>query len=239
MERLTSGPQRRACGLELTDVMLVSGYHLLLIVALSLMGCAANKGLTGARSGGAMPKRCFWPPPQSTSLWSAETDQPLHGRTLAQVGDRLAALLREQGYIEQRWFPIGADFEHGFAVSTRLEQFDSRGTTSEAERWVAGHKEAASLFWLAQATSVRLPRPAQYRVLLTAFTDLPIGPTQRAPIWGRDTIMAGPDVPETLSAADLPEGRALESGRLGVYVYVYEKHPGDDEGRLLSPNALR
>ena len=217
----------------------VSRDQLLLISALSLIGCAANKGLTGARSGGAMPKRCFWPPPRSTSLWTAETDQPLRDMTLAQVGEDLAAAFRRRGYLEQRWFPVGAGFVHGFAVTTRLEQLDGEGNTSGSGRWISWHPEAANLFWLSEATSTRLPRPGQYRVFLAAFTDLPIGPTMIAPSWGGQTVMAGPEVPETLNAGDLPGERYLKSARLGVYVYVYERSPGDDEGRLISAEAPR
>jgi hypothetical protein len=51
--------------------------------------------------------------------------------------------------------------------------------------------------------------------------------------------MAGPEIPETLSAADLPREHFLRSGRLGVYVYVYERNPGDDDGRLAENQAPR
>ena len=211
--------------------------HLLVLVAVSLAGCAGNATLTGARSGGAKPKLCFWPPPRSTSLWTAETNQPLRDMSLADVGGDLAVALRRRGYLQQHWFPIGAGFVHGFAVTTRLEQLDDDGSRPRSERWMAWQPEPANLFWLSEAMSVRLPRPGQYRVFLAAFTDLPIGATKTAPTWGPDTVMAGPEIPETLSATDLPRERYLKSGRLGVYVYVYERNLGDDDGRLAANEA--
>jgi hypothetical protein len=210
--------------------------QLLAIVAVSLIGCASNRGMPGARSGGTWPKRFFWPPPRGSSLWIGKTEQG--PRDLAQTGVDLAALLRRQGYLDQRWFPIGVEFVHGFAVSTRLEQLDSGGQVPGSERWISWHPEAVSVFWLSEVTSVRLPRPAQYRAFLVAFTDLPIGPTWVAPRWAPETLMAGPEVPETLNELDLPRGRRLESGRFGVYAYVYEKTSGREEGRLIEADAL-
>jgi len=209
---------------------------LFIAVVGSLAGCATNTSLTGARSAGAMPKRCFWPPPQSTSLWVTRT--PTRGEpSLAQVGGDLATTLRRRGYVRQRWLPVGAGFVHGFAVATRLEHFDTEDGSPELERWQPWHPEPANLFWLSGATTVRLPQPGHYRVLLFAFTDLPLGPTRVAPVWGRDTVMEGPEVPETLSAEDLPPGRHLSDARLGLYVYVYEKPAGDDSGRLVLAQA--
>jgi hypothetical protein len=153
--------------------------------------------------------------------------------SLAQVGGDLAVTLRRRGYVHQRWFPVGAGFVHGFAVATRLEHFDAEHGTPELERWLPWHPEPANLFWLSGATTVRLPQPGHYRVLLFAFTDLPLGPTRVAPIWGKDTVMEAPEVPETLSAQDLPPGRHIRSARLGLYVYVYERSAGDDIGRFV------
>lgn len=95
----------------------------LLFIAIvgSLAGCATNTSLTGARSPGAVPKRCFWPPPHSTSLWITRATPTPGAPSLAQVGGDLAVTLRRRGYVRQRWFPVGAGFVHGFAVATRLE----------------------------------------------------------------------------------------------------------------------
>ena len=203
----------------------------------ALAGCASNTSLTGARSAGAVPQRCFWPPPPSTSLWTPRTIES-RDRAMAELGSELTAALRQRGYEEQRWFPIGAEFAHGFAVTTRLERVETETATSGAQRWLAGYPEPANLFWLSGVSSVRLPQPGQYRVLLVAFTDLPLGPTRVAPSWNRDTLMAGPEVPESLTAKDVPQ-RRLESARLGAFVYVYERPPGAEDGSLTFAEAPR
>jgi hypothetical protein len=183
-----------------------------------------------------LPKHCFWPPPQSTSLWTAREER-LRELSLAQVGNDLTVALRRRGYVELRWFPVGAEFSHGFAITTRLEQLTAENAP-ESERWLSQHREAANLFWLSQAKTVSFPRPGRYRIFLLAVTDLPMGRSRVAPLWGRDTVMAGSDLPEPLSAADLPAERHLECARLGVYGYVYEKNPEDYQGRLLAAEAL-
>jgi hypothetical protein len=124
-------------------------------------------------------------------------------------------------------------FVHGFAVTTRLEHFNVADGAPEPERWLPWHPDPANLFWLAGATDVRLPQPGDYRVFLFAFTDLPLGPTRVAPIWGKDTVMEGPEVSEKLSADDIPPGRHIRSARLGLYVYGYERSGGDDIGRFV------
>jgi hypothetical protein len=226
------------CALDLDLMQQVRAAELLFIaVTCSLAGCAANTSLTGARSAGAMPKRCFWPPPRSTSLWTPQAISTPGEPSLAKVGGDLAVTLRRRGYLQQRWFPVGAGFVHGFAVATRLEHFDTEDGASELERWLPWHPEPANLFWLSGATTVRLPQPGHYRVFLFAFTDLPLGPTRVAPIWGKDTLMDGPEVPEKLSAENIPRGRHLRSARLGLYVYVYERPAGDDIGRFVLAEA--
>lgn len=204
-----------------------------------LAGCASNAALTGTRSGGLGPKRAFWPPPPSSFLWVADTGPAVHDVTLRQAGQNVATLLRRQGYLQQRWFPIGAEFVHGFAVSTKLEQVDGQTKPAATDRWISWHPEPATLFWIAEATSVRLPPGGRYRLSLVAFTDLPMGATTVAPVWGPETIMAGPEVPEMLTEGDLPRGRHVRGARVGVYTYFYESGVGGDAGRRVPDDAIQ
>jgi len=219
----------------------VLGFPPLSVVAAvcCLAGCSANASLTGARSPGARPQRCFWPPPPSTSLWVMPAGSSSGGQTMAEVGNALADALRRRGYAEQRWFPIGLAFAHGFAVTTRLEHVATEATTAERGRWVSSYAEPANLFWLSGARSVPLPRAGKFRVFLVAFTDLPLALTTTAPVWTEDTVMAGPEIPEPLTAEDVPAGRHLKAGHLGVYSYVYGRALGDDHGQFVAPHALR
>jgi len=70
-------------------------------------------------------------------------------------------------------------------------------------------------------------------VFLVAFTDLPIGETQTAPIWNEETVM---DWPNATPGSSAPHGRlpsrARAGYRVGVYEYVYEIGAADAVGTL-------
>ena len=156
----------------------------------------------------------FWPPPTATSVWLAE---PSASATLGDASGFIGEALRKAGYVDQRWFPIGAHYEHGFAVTTRLERIDEDGTPkSLVERWLPQYPEAASLRWLTGSAETYLPRPGRYRVLLVAFTDLHV-PLQGGPQrWDQGTAMEGPSLPST----ELPARRRVRAGhRVGVGGY--------------------
>ncbi|MEO6599836.1 MAG: hypothetical protein ABIQ16_08200 [Polyangiaceae bacterium] len=139
------------------------------------------------------------------------------------VASGLEVGLRAAGYTEQRWFPIGARHEHGFAVTTRLERVDDHWRVDDPERWSSLYREAANLKWLRQARTLPLPGPARYRVLLIAYTDLPIGVTSVAATWSEETMMDGPGARESFSARESGVPARLPSRyQFGIYEYEYE-----------------
>jgi hypothetical protein len=174
----------------------------------------------------------FWPPPHATSSWIAA---PSTATTLGDVASRMGDALRRAGYTDQRWFPIGAHCQHGFAVTTRLERIDDQGAPkAAAERWLAPYPEAASVRWLATAAQTYLPRPGRYRVLLIAFTDLHVLSAGQPQRWDEETAMEGPGMPAT----EVPAGRQLRAGyRVGAYVYEYEKRSADGDGAFVPGDA--
>src|SRR5581483_952445 len=106
----------------------------------------------------------FWPPPPATSSWLAEAST---SPTLGEAAQFANNALRSAGYADQRWFPIGAQYSHGFAVTTRVERIDGDGTpTTAAERWSPAYPYPATLRWLAGSAEPYLPKPGRYRVLL-------------------------------------------------------------------------
>jgi hypothetical protein len=208
----------------------------LVVLASSLAGCAANQGLAASRSVG-WSGNYFWPPPPGTWLWIGKDEVPPKVESLGAAADHLATRLRETGYSQQRWFPIGLGFVHGFAVTTKVERIDDDGMHAQTQRWTSLHTDPANLRWLSSAKTVLLPQPGRYRAFLLAVTDLPIGRTVIAPVWTDNTVMEGPGIPQDLSEADVPRALRLSSDhKLGVYVYVYERHEGEDRGELVSPN---
>lgn len=203
--------------------------------AIATAGCATRMASLGVSAAPA-PEVLFWPPPPATSSWSEEPTA-LRDSSMGEVAVRVQSALRAAGIAKMRWSPIGVGYAHGFVVTTRLERLDDDGAPMKpSERWSSAFPDAPELLWLAQAHEMRLPAAGKYRVLLFAFTDLPVvRPPHSAPRWNEDTVLFGPG----LSAAGLPYARrVLSAFRLGVFDYEYEADsPG--EGRLVSSDARR
>jgi hypothetical protein len=188
------------------------------------LGCAESLQLTEAApaSGSSLS---FWPPPRSTSIWT-DPVRPSTRLSLRESAERVQASLKHAGYTDERWFAIGTQFDHGFAVTTRLEHMNDDGT-SGAARWSSLFQEAPTLLWLDRARTMRLAAAGRYRVFLVALTDLPIGRTDRAPVWDEQTCMT-----EALAASSreaFATRMVSPSYRIGVYVYAYRSDDGDGE----------
>jgi hypothetical protein len=207
-------------------------------LAAALAGCATNAKLGAARSGAGVSPYSFWPPPPSTALWIGKSNSGIASRSLAAAANDLARQLRYAGYAQQRWFPIGVGFAHGFAVTTRLERIEGANFV-RSQRWSSLHSEPPGLRWLLEARSIPLNRAGTYRTFLFALTDLPMGPTMTAPVWNAATVMGGPGIPEVTSEANVPEPAGPSSARLGVYVYLYEKPAGEKYGHFVLANEKR
>jgi hypothetical protein len=206
---------------------------LVLVVAAAVAtGCAEHLGLQ-QESAGWDTGYLFWPPPQASSVWTSTPEASLAGATFGRVATRLAGVLEQAGYRETSVHPVGARYDHGFAVTTRLERIHDDGTPeSLRERWSERFPDAASMVWLSSAREPRFPRPGRYRVLLLAYTDLPLqGRGTRPPVWTEQTVMAGP----RFVAAEFPVERLAPLGaRLVVYVYEYRSEHAEGEGELVA-----
>jgi hypothetical protein len=204
---------------------------LILLASLLSVGCAEPLHLMvhGAVVGG--PTLSFWPPPDATWTWSGRAEAA-PSRFLGEASDRIAVALRSAGYADQHWYAVGARYAHGFVVTTRLERVLDDGAPGEARsRWSPLFPEASNLLWIEGTRETRLPGAGRYRVLLVAFTDLPIGATNRAQRRNEQTWMAErPDAPST----ELPRARRVSSDyRVGVYMYEYQSGDSDTEGAFV------
>ena len=153
----------------------------------------------------------FWPPPPPTSAWAPRT--PAGAATMGEAAAALAVMLRDAGYVDVRWYPIGGQYEHGFAVTTRLERLGA-----PTQRWPALYPEPVELRWLERASEPALPAVGFYRAFLVAFTDLPGTPgSGRAPRWDDTTVM------ETGNpCGPLPTDRVTPPGfRVLAFAYAY------------------
>jgi len=211
-------------------------HHGLLVVVsvgLSALGCAEQLQLLDRGPVGGVSLCSFWPPPPSSTIWLTEPSQARHSESLSSLAQELELSLHEGGYWQQRWYPIGIGQSHGFAVTTRLEQIEDDRQPLPRARWSSLYPDAANLRWLMQARAPTLPQPGRYRVLLIAYTDLPIGRTANAPVWNQETIMDWPDAPRASSPGDVAVSALVPIGyRLAIYEYEYGRNDLDERGKL-------
>ena len=214
-------------------VLAVSG------IALWALGCAEQLQLLDRGPTGGVSLSSFWPPPPSSATWLADPSGAGSPGPLSFVAQELELGLRESGYSEQRWYPIGLAQSHGFAVTTRLEQLGDAPHQRPRERWSLLYADAADLRWLTQARSPTLPRPGRYRVLLLAYTDLPIGRTSNAPTWNDETIMDWPNSARATSSSEAAvPARPATGYRLGLYEYEYSWDDLESRGRSVPSEAV-
>lgn len=150
------------------------------------------------------------------------------------VAAKFEAGLNRAGYAELRWFPIGSRYQHGFAVTTRLERMNE-GRDSPSGRWLSLYTEPVNLRWLTFARTPTLPEPGQYRAFLIAFTDLPMPSSNVASVWNEQTIMDGPGAPERRNAPPDVEAELANAGyRVSIFEYSYDRDAAEQRGRLRS-----
>ncbi len=204
---------------------------LIVLAALLSVGCAEQLHLRKRGAVGGGPPLSFWPPPEPTWTWSGGAEVA-PDRLLGEAADGVAIALRSAGYADQQWYAVGARYAHGFAVTTRLERVQEDGAPAqERERWSSLFPEAANLLWLEGARETRLPAAGRYRTFLVAFTDLPIGATNRAQPWSEQTWMT--ERPDAQSTELHAPRRVSSDYRVGVYVYMYQSGASDSEGAFI------
>jgi hypothetical protein len=205
---------------------------LLASAAITMLGCAQPLHLMERGASAGVSPYSFWPPPPSSTLWLPAPPSATERTSLGAVASELAVSLVEAGYAETRWYPIGSGYQHGFAVTTRLERLDL-GSGSNTERCSAMYPEPANLRWLTFAQAPSLPQPGQYRAFLIAFTDLPMPSGTSAPIWDEQTLMDGPGAPERHHVSQVVAHRHVTPEyRFGVYEYLYDWDEARKRGRL-------
>ena len=214
---------------------------LLATCMVAALGCATQRELTDRSASAGVSPCSFWPPPPSTSVALSRNAMPARAAELNNIAKRIATELDAAGYPEQQWYPIGLEYRHGFAATTRLEALnDDAAPKPQSERWSSLYPEAASLRWLMLARKMPLPHPGRYRVFLIAVTDLPLGSSVNAPIWNEDTVMDGPGVSSQASSPVAIRGsRDLSGYRVGVYVYQYERQQDQVQGQSGASEGAR
>jgi hypothetical protein len=102
-------------------------------------GCAEHMQLLQS-SEGFETHRLFWPPPPATWTGTGVPTSPDALPTLATAALSLNSTLRQAGYTQLRWYPIGLGHAHGFAVTTRLERIHVAAGEIPATRVTAAYR---------------------------------------------------------------------------------------------------
>jgi len=209
--------------------------RLLSIAGLLLLaaGCSATLQSFGGGLGSGRAPTMFWPPPPATAVTEGA---PAAGMvSFGEAEAQLDRTLREAGHAVARALPIGGRHEHGFARITRLERIHDDGSPDTGPaRWSTLYPEPANLRWLEGALTPRLPGPGRFRVLLIAFTDLPVVAKGRPPAWDFATLMESTDAPPPLPASR----RASAGYRLVYLVYEFRSTRADGAGERLNEASL-
>src|SRR5688572_2495459 len=108
-------------------------------------GCAEQLHLLERGPAGGMSPSTFWPPPPPSTAIAAR--DVLADATFGDVERRISGVLRDAGYADTHWYPIGVSFQHGFAVTTRLERIDNEARPVPDGRWSLLYPEAPTLRW--------------------------------------------------------------------------------------------
>src|SRR5437868_6638342 len=88
--------------------------------AVGAIGCAEPLHLMDRSASAGLSPYSFWPPPRSSALWVPPIPPAPCNTSLSAIVSDLDAGLVQAGYEETRWWPIGSEYQHGFAVTTRL-----------------------------------------------------------------------------------------------------------------------
>ncbi len=174
----------------------------------------------------------FWPPVGWSDVALAQPSPTGSPVSFGEAAARATTVLDDAGYVAKRWYPIGADCAHGFAVTTRLEAMGPGGERLPAEqRWSTLYPEPMTLTWLRDVHRPRLPGTGRYRAYLIAFSDLHARQRGQAPRMDLTTLMEAND----RSATGFPAARRVPSTyRFAAYLYAYAASGGDGEGALLA-----
>ncbi len=173
-----------------------------------------------------------WPPPRASTACVLSKDLLAGATTLGAVDERLTAALAAQGYAEKSYFTVPG----GFALVTRIEQFDDEGASKTgSDRWNSGLRPASfdlaeyvrALFW---------GRQGKYRVIVfiatdTVFAEKKDGVAQDA---AREWLRTG----APFLAPSIAEQAFGPRHRCTALVYEFELREALTEPRFLDPSTL-
>jgi hypothetical protein len=180
-----------------------------------------------------------WPPPTPSafariprSLLVKEKSQT----TVGNVADRLENAFNQAGYGEKTWYSVPGP--GGFALASRLEQFNPDGTSmDEPDRWSAQIK-APEIFGLKDVVrALFTPQKGRYRVIVFIVTNQPFSASDEAvtPKQAMKWYQGGAfNLPDAIRKVDYTPRHFCEA-----LIYEFDQLSRDNQAVFKAPSELQ
>ena len=115
-----------------------------------------------------------WPPPEASSLMVLPRSLFASSTKLSEIDSSLSTVLEKRGYVEKSYYSVPG----GFALVTRLEQFNKDGTSKQdPDRWATTFIAPRVFSLESYLSALFLSVPGHYRTFIFTVTDVPFKET--------------------------------------------------------------
>jgi hypothetical protein len=180
-----------------------------------------------------------WPPPKPSAFVKIPRNLLVLGKWEGQtkVGDaaaRLEIAFDKAGYGEKTWYAVPG----GFALASRLEQFNPDGTSkNEPDRWSA-HIKAPKIFGLKDVIrALFTAQEGRYRVIVFIVTNQPFSAADKtvSAEEAREWVQEGAfNLPQTIKEVDYTPEYYCEA-----LIYEFDQLARDNPAVLKVPSELQ
>lgn len=190
--------------------------------AILLLGPSAAYHDTGdGQSLAGIPEFPFPPPRASTqrdlTSFFAQT------QALGKIADRLQACLLDNGYYEYQYYYVNG----GFALVSRIEQYESNGTSlPEPDRWSATPYQGDDS-WLGYLRNLFTSNPGHFRVFVFVVSNTPLV-TDNSRAVSRETALAW--LQEGAGSLPLQIRQQMTQATTTVSALIYDFETSDTSG---------
>lgn len=178
-----------------------------------------------------------WPPPKPSAFASISRKLLVRGEGQAKVGDvsdRLENAFNQAGYGEKTWYAVPG----GFALASRLEQFNPDGTPKEEpDRWSAKIR-APEVFGLKDLIrALFTPQEGHYRIIVFIVTDQPFSAADKTvtPDEASKWVQKGAfNLPQVIREVDYTLEHFCEA-----LIYEFDQPTRDNPAVFKAPSELQ
>jgi hypothetical protein len=178
-----------------------------------------------------------WPPPKPSAFARIPRTFLVKGESETKVGDvadRLENAFYQAGYGEKTWYIV----PRGFALASRLEQFNPDGTPKEEpERWSAKIR-APAIFGLKDVVrALFTPHAGRYRIIVFIVTDQSFSAADKTvtPKEAMEWVQKGAfDLPQVIREAKYTPEHFCEA-----LIYEFDQPSRDNPAVFKAPSELQ